>query len=146
MTPVPTLDVTFIIKTVIGIVILFIIVSAFKSAGTLWDNMWTRHDNKVKQELAAAQKMAYAQGVAEEAKRSAEHVKELYAEMNDIRAAQQDENKEIRREYQEKLDKDIVGRLEELESDVEAFAAKAAKATRRKFDDKERLSDLSTVQ
>ena len=138
-------QISLIIKTVVGLVTVFILVSALKSAGTLWDNMWTRHDNKVKEEIARAEQMAYAQGVAAEAKASADQVKELYKQMDDIRGQSAKEQSDIRVEYEKKIERDLLARIVELEEDVESFKAKATKATRRKFDEKERLSDLSTV-
>ena len=56
------------------------------------------------------------------------------------------ERKQSAAVYQKELDKDITGRIEELEVDFADFERRATKATERVLKQEEKLSDWSTIQ
>ena len=129
----------------VGLSIILIFISVFKSAGTLYDNFWMRHDNKVREEVARAEQMAYAKGVAEESKKGLEEVKRLYSEMDKIRSAYSEKIAESDKLYHEGISRDIEGKLKKLEANHEEFNERAKRASIRELQKKRDLSDLSTV-
>lgn len=134
-----------LIKAGIALVAVWLLISGVKSAGVLWDNMWTKHDNKVKTDIAQAQNLAYQKARAEEMEKTLELTKEHHKEMQTIYAAQDTERKEANKVYQAELAKDITGRVEELEVDFKDFKRRATRATERVLIEESNLSDWSTV-
>jgi hypothetical protein len=134
-----------IIKAVLGIVAVFILISVFKSAGTLVTNFFVEKENAVKREISDKQNLAYQTAKAEEMEKTLELTKAHHKEMQTIYAAQDVERKQSAAIYQKELDKDITGRIEELEGDFEDFERRATRATERVFREEERLSDWTTV-
>ena len=134
-----------IIKVVIGVVAIFIIISVFKSAGTIVTNFFVEKENAVKREISDKQNLAYQTARAEEMEATLELAKTHHKELQDVYKAQDAERKESAAIYQKELDKDITGRIVELEGDFEDFKRRATKATERVFREEERLSDWTTI-
>jgi hypothetical protein len=135
-----------LIKIGIGLLAGFLLISGVKTAGTLWGNMWTKHDNEVKEKLADKQNLAYQTARAEEMEATLALTKEHNKELQAIYQAQDMERKQSAAVYQKELDKDITGRIEELEVDFADFERRATKATERVLKQEEKLSDWSTIQ
>lgn len=89
--------------------------------------------------------MSYAKGVAEEKAKGLDNIKQLYADMDAERKVFSKERLKIEAAYQKNINRDITGKLKELESDHEVFNEKSKRASLRELDKKRQLSDLSTV-
>jgi hypothetical protein len=134
-----------LIKIGIGLLSVFLLISGVKTAGTLWGNMWTKHDNEVKEKLADKQNLAYQTARAEEMEKTVALVKQYEAEKATIRTEYDQKIQASDAKYEKAISKDITGRLEELESDYKDFNERAKRASIRELAKKRELSDLSTV-
>ena len=134
-----------IIKAVFGIVAVFILISVFKSAGTLVTNFFVERENAVKREISDKQNLAYQTAKAEEMEKTLALTKEHHAQMQEVYKLQDVERKESTKLYQAEIAKDITGRVVELEDDFEDFKRRATRATERVLNEEVRLSDWSTV-
>jgi hypothetical protein len=133
------------IKTVIGLAILFVLLTVGRSCSTVIGNFWTERDNSIKKTIAHELNAEYQKARNEEFKIWMASQTALNEDMRTVYKQQDDEKREASETYQKEINRDVEGRLDELSNDLKDLTMRMQRATERVLREEENLSDWSTV-
>ena len=142
---IPTISITDILKVVGAIILGVIVLIGFNSCTTLFGNFWTDRDNAIKKTMAHDMNEEYQKVRMEEYKVFMAAEKEHAKELREIYTVQKDEKREADQEYQKQINRDVSGRLDQLDDDLADATMRMQRATERVINEEAELSDWSTV-